>query len=446
MRLCACGSVSPRLRARAASTDAARDERRRMGSTPGPGGHDGARLARGPLLCPLRHSEMAPGSHVTRPALRLMTVCACACVEHTDKDRSPLVYTLQTAGMQHGVVPWRLNELQSSALYPAKVSSWRSLSDESKEARHCITMVFSFVAFCYMLSLVLCSALLFFAVWRIAAYDELWRESNAASDQTDCITKLERERKIEKLCRMLMKLALPEYFIHCLFCVMFLCALEWLALAVNLPLFCYHSWRFMQSPGKQSAADATHDPGTATQAEVLAYCRREGWCKLGFYLLSYFYYLYKCSGVLPLDEHCPRVATNGTAATACTRQDGVAVVFILGDNFIITGVVISAQTSEATDGGRGFCGQRLGSVKLLAARGRLVREMKGHARSSSNVAAVAAGCALVLWSSVARLGGAHRDGGLTRDGAPSVATGGTIVVINTGLSCSLADGDESVDI
>ncbi|XP_078464446.1 LOW QUALITY PROTEIN: protein cornichon homolog 3-like [Lampetra planeri] len=160
-------------------------------------------------------------------------------------------------------------------------------------------MVFSFVAFCYMLSLVLCSALLFFAVWRIAAYDELWRESNAASDQTDCITKLERERKIEKLCRMLMKLALPEYFIHCLFCVMFLCALEWLALAVNLPLFCYHSWRFMQSPGKQSAADATHDPGTATQAEVLAYCRREGWCKLGFYLLSYFYYLYKCSGVLP---------------------------------------------------------------------------------------------------------------------------------------------------
>lgn len=27
-------------------------------------------------------------------------------------------------------------------------------------------------------------------------------------------------------------------------------------------------------------------------ADILAYCQKEGWCKLAFYLLSFFYYLY----------------------------------------------------------------------------------------------------------------------------------------------------------
>ena len=28
-------------------------------------------------------------------------------------------------------------------------------------------------------------------------------------------------------------------------------------------------------------------------ADILNYCQKESWCKLAFYLLSFFYYLYR---------------------------------------------------------------------------------------------------------------------------------------------------------
>lgn len=39
------------------------------------------------------------------------------------------------------------------------------------------------------------------------------------------------------------QLVLPEYSIHSLFCVMFLCAQQWLTLGLNVPLLFYHFWR-----------------------------------------------------------------------------------------------------------------------------------------------------------------------------------------------------------
>lgn len=41
----------------------------------------------------------------------------------------------------------------------------------------------------------------------------------------------------------LFQLVLPEYLIHAFFCVMFLCAAEWLTLGLNMPLLAYHIWR-----------------------------------------------------------------------------------------------------------------------------------------------------------------------------------------------------------
>lgn len=35
-----------------------------------------------------------------------------------------------------------------------------------------------------------------------------------------------------------------------------------------------------------------YDPTSIMNADVLAKCQREGWIKLAFYLLSFFYYLY----------------------------------------------------------------------------------------------------------------------------------------------------------
>jgi hypothetical protein len=35
-----------------------------------------------------------------------------------------------------------------------------------------------------------------------------------------------------------------------------------------------------------------YDPTSIMNADVLTKCQREGWIKLAFYLLSFFYYLY----------------------------------------------------------------------------------------------------------------------------------------------------------
>ncbi|XP_053163993.1 protein cornichon homolog 3 isoform X2 [Heteronotia binoei] len=128
-------------------------------------------------------------------------------------------------------------------------------------------MAFTFAAFCYMLSLVLCAALIFFAIWH-----------------------RERLRNIERICFLLRKLVLPEYSIHSLFCIMFLCAQEWLTLGLNIPLLFYHFWRYFHCPADSS--ELAYDPPAVMNADTLIYCQREAWCKLAFYLLSFFYYLY----------------------------------------------------------------------------------------------------------------------------------------------------------
>ncbi|KAG5276521.1 hypothetical protein AALO_G00106600 [Alosa alosa] len=44
-------------------------------------------------------------------------------------------------------------------------------------------MMFTFAAFCYMLSLVLCASLIFFAIWHITAFDELQSDFKVPIDQ-----------------------------------------------------------------------------------------------------------------------------------------------------------------------------------------------------------------------------------------------------------------------
>uniref|UniRef100_A0A665V287 Cornichon family AMPA receptor auxiliary protein 3 n=1 Tax=Echeneis naucrates TaxID=173247 RepID=A0A665V287_ECHNA len=43
--------------------------------------------------------------------------------------------------------------------------------------------MFTFAAFCYMLSLVLCVSLIFFAIWHITAFDELQADFKVPIDQ-----------------------------------------------------------------------------------------------------------------------------------------------------------------------------------------------------------------------------------------------------------------------
>uniref|UniRef100_A0A7N5JGJ6 Cornichon family AMPA receptor auxiliary protein 3 n=1 Tax=Ailuropoda melanoleuca TaxID=9646 RepID=A0A7N5JGJ6_AILME len=150
-------------------------------------------------------------------------------------------------------------------------------------------MAFTFAAFCYMLSLVLCAALIFFAIWHIIAFDELRTDFKSPIDQCNPVHARERLRNIERICFLLRKvgaccspvsperqmLVLPEYSIHSLFCVMFLCAQEWLTLGLNVPLLFYHFWR--HCPPNRPAAPyvppslpcllETRSPGPSFQAE-----------------------------------------------------------------------------------------------------------------------------------------------------------------------------------
>ncbi|PNJ39383.1 CNIH3 isoform 5 [Pongo abelii] len=66
-------------------------------------------------------------------------------------------------------------------------------------------MAFTFAAFCYMLSLVLCAALIFFAIWHIIAFDELRADFKSPIDQCNPVHARERLRNIERICFLLRK-------------------------------------------------------------------------------------------------------------------------------------------------------------------------------------------------------------------------------------------------
>ncbi|KPP61525.1 hypothetical protein Z043_120365, partial [Scleropages formosus] len=95
-------------------------------------------------------------------------------------------------------------------------------------------------------------------------------------------------------------LVVPEYCIHGLFCLMFMCAAEWVTLGLNIPLLFYHLWRYFHRPADGS--EVMYDPVSIMNADILNYCQKESWCKLGFYLLSFFYYLYSMVYTLPSES------------------------------------------------------------------------------------------------------------------------------------------------
>ncbi|XP_064621722.1 protein cornichon homolog 1-like [Lineus longissimus] len=141
-------------------------------------------------------------------------------------------------------------------------------------------MAFTFAAFCYILALILTAFLIFFAIYHIIAFDELKTDYKNPIDQ----------------CNSLNPLVLPEYGIHCLFCVLFLLSGQFLSLFLNLPLLGYHINRYLHRP--VMTGPGLYDPTSIMNADQLSKAMREGWCKLAFYLLSFFYYLYSMIYVL----------------------------------------------------------------------------------------------------------------------------------------------------
>lgn len=135
-------------------------------------------------------------------------------------------------------------------------------------------MAFNFPAFSYIIALIVDAFLIFFSLFHVIAFDELKTDYKNPIDQ----------------CNSLNPLVLPEYILHITFNVLFALSGEWFALMLNIPLLAYHINRYRTRPVMSNSG--LYDPTSIMNADILTKCQREGWIKLAFYLLSFFYYLY----------------------------------------------------------------------------------------------------------------------------------------------------------
>uniref|UniRef100_A0A8C3I0N4 Uncharacterized protein n=1 Tax=Chrysemys picta bellii TaxID=8478 RepID=A0A8C3I0N4_CHRPI len=109
----------------------------------------------------------------------------------------------------------------------------------------------AFTAFCYMLALLLTAALIFFAIWHI-------------------INPIDQ-------CNTLNPLVLPEYLIHAFFCVMFLCAAEWLTLGLNMPVLLSPARPLSSCPGRLSPGPSTAVPPPLQPQHTAPLAQCSGW-------------------------------------------------------------------------------------------------------------------------------------------------------------------------
>ncbi|KAF5354641.1 hypothetical protein D9756_005430 [Leucocoprinus leucothites] len=88
------------------------------------------------------------------------------------------------------------------------------------------------------------------------------------------------------LCNKLNQFVLPENLAHAFLAVLFLTSGQWTAFLLNLPLVLWNADKIRK---KSHMYDATEIFRT------LGGHKKETFFKLGFYLLSFFYYLYRCA-------------------------------------------------------------------------------------------------------------------------------------------------------
>ncbi|KAK0179147.1 hypothetical protein PV327_007966 [Microctonus hyperodae] len=135
-------------------------------------------------------------------------------------------------------------------------------------------MSFNLAAFSYIIALITDAFLIFASIYHVIAFDEL---------------KTEYKNPIEH-CNFLNPLVLPEYGSHLFINLLFLISGQWISLLLNAPLLAYHVHRYLTRPVMSEAG--LYDATSILNANNLSKCQREGWIKLAFYLLSFFYYLY----------------------------------------------------------------------------------------------------------------------------------------------------------
>lgn len=135
-------------------------------------------------------------------------------------------------------------------------------------------MAFNLAAFSYIIALIVDVFLIFIAIFHVIAFDELKTGYKNPIDQ----------------CNSLNSIVIPEYGLHIFINLLFLISEQWFSLCLNVPLIAYHVWRYSNRP--VITGPGLYDPTSIMNAQALSTYQREGWVKLAFYLLSFFYYLY----------------------------------------------------------------------------------------------------------------------------------------------------------
>ncbi|KAM0683044.1 hypothetical protein MDAP_001457 [Mitosporidium daphniae] len=123
-------------------------------------------------------------------------------------------------------------------------------------------------AWIYLLSLILAALLLFAMVFFIILFSDL---------ECDYVNPID-------LCTNLNQFVIPEYLIHALCSISLFMTGSIFASAWNIPLLSFHAYRIYTRTAFFDATEIFH---------LLNRHKRESFIKLGFYLFSFFLYLYK---------------------------------------------------------------------------------------------------------------------------------------------------------
>lgn len=86
------------------------------------------------------------------------------------------------------------------------------------------------------------------------------------------------------LCQRLNSFVLPEMGAHALLTVLFLLSGQWLSFLWNLPLLAFNVHKVQSQNHMYDATEIFRTLGVH---------KKESFIKLGFYLISFFYYLYR---------------------------------------------------------------------------------------------------------------------------------------------------------
>jgi len=120
----------------------------------------------------------------------------------------------------------------------------------------------------YLFSVLAAAALLFTMVFYIIMFSDL---------ECDYINPID-------LCQKLNQFVLPEMGAHAALSLIFLLTGQWMSFLLNVPLIAYNVQKVRQQNHMYDATEIFRTLGSQ---------KKESFIKLGFYLVSFFYYLYR---------------------------------------------------------------------------------------------------------------------------------------------------------